>query len=81
MVGRAEIIDQPDSVLRQKILQIKFENEFAKEYAVRKFNDCLYYQDVEHNSDYIYSIVRVNGDSPLTTEFRKLHQKYDLVMV
>ena len=91
IVGQVELIDKPYSFLNQKIIQIKFENEFAKGKAILKLKDFLYYQDVDRNSDYIYAIKRVNDEgeslhskdsqSHLTTEFKKLHKDYDLVMV
>ena len=43
MVGRVELVDQPNSILESKVLKIKFKNEFAKGKAMLKLKDCLYY--------------------------------------
>ena len=45
-----------------------------------KLQDCLYRQEPHH--DYIYALCQVNDRaSSLPNEFKKIHQKFDLVMV
>jgi hypothetical protein len=54
------------SLLCEKVIQIKFLNPVAKEKALLKLKDCLYRQ--EANPDYIYAICRVNDQGAAENE-------------